>query len=99
MRSRRSDPAVRTLHSTAAFVRAGAAIAESPASATVGTVEPRSLIEPLRKILARVKGHYLQASAVDIDMTERLIEVQGLNGVRQRPSATLNAQDENFYVP
>jgi len=56
-------------------------------SATVGTVEPRSLIEPLRKILARVKGHYLQASAVDIDMTERLIEVKGLNG------------DENFYVP
>jgi len=80
-------------------VREAATASDIAASATVGTVEPRSLIEPLRKILARVKGHYLQASAVDIDMTERLIEVKGLNGVRRVPSAALIAQDENFYVP
>ena len=80
-------------------MREAATASDIAASATVGTVEPRSLIEPLRKILARVKGHYLQASAVDIDMTERLIEVKGLNGVRRALSAALIAQDENFYVP
>ncbi|KNZ53903.1 NADH dehydrogenase [Puccinia sorghi] len=46
-------------------------------SATVGTVETRSLIEPLRKLVARVKGHYLQAYAVDVDFGERLVEVKG----------------------
>jgi NADH dehydrogenase len=53
----------------------------------VGTIEPRSLVEPIRKIVARVKGHFLNAKAVDIDMSERLIEV----------SVPGNA--ENFYVP
>ncbi|SGY90194.1 BQ5605_C039g11792 [Microbotryum silenes-dioicae] len=55
-------------------------------SATVGTVEVRSLVEPLRKIIARVSGHYLQAKAVDVDFSERLLEVQGHG-------------QENFYVP
>lgn len=57
-------------------------------SATVGTVETRSLIEPLRKLVARVKGHYLQAYAVDVDFGERLVEVKGLSEA-----------DEPFYVP
>ncbi|KAA1137726.1 hypothetical protein PGTUg99_007683 [Puccinia graminis f. sp. tritici] len=57
-------------------------------SATVGTVETRSLIEPLRKLVARVKGHYLQAYAVDVDFGERLVEVRG----REK-------DDEPFYVP
>jgi len=56
-------------------------------AAAVGTIEPRSLVEPIRKIVARVKGHFLNAKAVDIDMSERLIEV----------SVPGNA--ENFYVP
>jgi hypothetical protein len=56
-------------------------------SATVGTVETRSLIEPLRKLVARVKGHYLQAFAVDVDFGERLVEVKG----REK-------DDEPFYV-
>lgn len=56
-------------------------------SAAVGTLEPRSLIEPLRKIVARVNGQYMNAKAVDIDMTERLIEVEA------------PGEDENFYVP
>ncbi|SCV67352.1 BQ2448_5998 [Microbotryum intermedium] len=69
-------------------------------SATVGTVEVRSLVEPLRKIIARVSGHYLQAKsgqglmngstllnrAVDVDFSERLLEVQGVG-------------QENFYLP
>ncbi|WVQ72061.1 hypothetical protein IAR50_001605 [Cryptococcus sp. DSM 104548] len=45
-------------------------------SACVGTVEPRSLVEPLRKLIARVRGHYLMGSAVDLDMAERLVEVE-----------------------
>jgi NADH dehydrogenase FAD-containing subunit len=57
------------------------------ASAAVGTLEARSLVEPIRKVIARVHGHYIQAKAVDIDMSERLIEV------------TSPGQDESFYVP
>ncbi|EGG01614.1 uncharacterized protein MELLADRAFT_110853 [Melampsora larici-populina 98AG31] len=57
-------------------------------SATVGTVETRTLVEPIRKIVARVKGHYLQGSAVDIDLKSRLVEVK----------PTVENQ-EAFYVP
>lgn len=56
-------------------------------SAAVGTIEPRSLVEPIRKIIARVQGHFLQAKAVDIDMSERLLEVSA------------PGTGENFYVP
>ncbi|WVR09457.1 hypothetical protein IAU60_006524 [Kwoniella sp. DSM 27419] len=45
-------------------------------SACVGTVEPRSLVEPLRKLVARVRGHYLMGAATDLDMSERLVEVE-----------------------
>jgi NADH dehydrogenase len=47
-----------------------------PCSACVGTVEPRSLVEPLRKLIARVRGHYMMGAAVDVDMSERLLEVE-----------------------
>ncbi|GAA6020279.1 hypothetical protein JCM8202_002607 [Rhodotorula sphaerocarpa] len=56
-------------------------------SATVGTVEVRSLVEPLRKIIARVAGHFLQGRAVDVDMSERFLEVQ------------CPGNEENFYLP
>lgn len=59
-------------------------------SATVGTVEPRSLVEPLRKIISRVKGHYIQGAAVDVVMgsdlppskggKERFVEVDVISG-------------------
>jgi NADH dehydrogenase FAD-containing subunit len=45
-------------------------------SACVGTVEARSLVEPLRKLAARVRGHYVMGAAVDLDMAERLVEVE-----------------------
>lgn len=45
-------------------------------SACVGTVEPRTLVEPLRRLIARVHGHFLNGSAVDVDMAERLVEVE-----------------------
>ncbi|OCH88794.1 nucleotide-binding domain-containing protein [Obba rivulosa] len=51
-------------------------------SAAVGTVQIRSLVEPLRKIVARLRGHFLNAKAVDLVMSERLLEVEteGVNG-------------------
>lgn len=59
-------------------------------SATVGTLELRSLIEPVRRIIQRVKGHFLQAKAEDVDFSEKLVEV----------SQTLpNGETRNFYLP
>ncbi|KAI8050654.1 pyridine nucleotide-disulfide oxidoreductase-domain-containing protein [Gilbertella persicaria] len=56
-------------------------------SATVGTLELRSLIEPVRKIVSRINGHFLEGRAVDIDLDNKYVEVNGVN------------DDENFYVP
>ncbi|KAJ7087750.1 mitochondrial NADH dehydrogenase [Mycena epipterygia] len=44
-------------------------------SAAVGTVQVRSLIEPIRKIIARLRGHFVQGKAVDLVMSERLLEL------------------------
>ncbi|CAE6427992.1 unnamed protein product [Rhizoctonia solani] len=51
-------------------------------SAAVGTVQVRSLIEPLRKLVARVQGHFICAKAVDVVFSEKLLEVEtpGENG-------------------
>lgn len=45
-------------------------------AAAVGTVQVRSLVEPIRKIIARLRGHFVQGHAVDLVMSERLLEVQ-----------------------
>lgn len=45
-------------------------------SACVGTVEPRSLVEPVRRIVARVRGHFLAGQAVNVDIADRLVEVR-----------------------
>ena len=45
-------------------------------AAAVGTVSVRSLIEPLRKVAARLRGHLINARAVDLVMSERLLEVE-----------------------
>jgi NADH dehydrogenase len=59
-------------------------------SATVGTLELRSLVEPVRRIVSRVKGHFLKATAVDVDFSAKLVEVSEVdeNGVEKR-----------FYLP
>ena len=59
-------------------------------SATLGTLELRSLLEPMRRIVQRVRGHFLKGSAFTVDFTERLVEVsqKDANGVERR-----------FYLP
>jgi NADH dehydrogenase len=59
-------------------------------SATVGTLGLKSLVEPIRRIIERVEGHFLKASAVDVEFSEKLVEVSQVdtNGVRK-----------NFYLP
>ena len=59
-------------------------------SATVGTLELRSLVEPIRRIVQRVRGHFLRAEAVDVELSEQLLEVsqKGVNG-----------ETSNFYLP
>jgi NADH dehydrogenase len=44
-------------------------------SATVGTLEFRSLVEPIRRIVSRVKGHFIRASAEEIEFSEKLVEL------------------------
>ncbi len=59
-------------------------------SATVGTLELKSLVEPIRRILARVHGHFIRASAEDVDFSRRLVEVS------QRDC---QGNEVRFYVP
>ncbi|KAL2148599.1 hypothetical protein VTH82DRAFT_2153 [Thermothelomyces myriococcoides] len=59
-------------------------------SATVGTLGMQSLVEPIRRIIHGIGGHFLRARAEDVDFSARLVEVSQVdcNGVEQR-----------FYVP
>ncbi|MCJ1312586.1 hypothetical protein MMC25_006260 [Agyrium rufum] len=59
-------------------------------SATVGTLELRSLVEPIRRIVGRVKGHFLKAEAEDVEFSEKLLEVSQTDnyGVKR-----------HFYLP
>ncbi|PGH35669.1 NADH dehydrogenase [[Emmonsia] crescens] len=59
-------------------------------SATVGTLGLRSLVEPVRSIVQRVRGHFLRAEAVDVDFSEKLVEVSQLDS---------NGQERRFYLP
>lgn len=59
-------------------------------SATVGTLELKSLVEPIRRILSRVKGHFIRAKAEDVDFSGRLVEVSQVDA---------QGRDVRFYVP
>ncbi|CCM00529.1 uncharacterized protein FIBRA_02563 [Fibroporia radiculosa] len=63
-------------------------------SAAVGTVQLRSLVEPLRKIIARLHGHLVYGSAMDLVMSERLLEVE-VNRIQGDGSKVT----ERIYVP
>ncbi|KAF9109600.1 hypothetical protein BGX27_007419 [Mortierella sp. AM989] len=60
-----------------------------PSATSVGTLELRSLIEPIRRLLSRLGGYYLEGSAEDIDFENQLVEVSGVN----------NSEGRKFYVP
>ncbi|KAK4544827.1 hypothetical protein LTR36_003731 [Oleoguttula mirabilis] len=59
-------------------------------SATVGTLEFRSLVEPIRKIVRKAKGHFLKGSATDVDFSEKLVEIESYGP---------NGEKQNFYLP
>ena len=59
-------------------------------SATVGTLELRSLVEPIRRILRRVGGHFIRAKAEDVHFTDKLVEVSQFDSA---------GQEVRFYVP
>ncbi|KAJ1935418.1 hypothetical protein EC988_008493, partial [Linderina pennispora] len=45
-------------------------------SVTVGTVEFRSVMEPIRRILKRTRGRYIEAGAVDVDFEAKMVLVE-----------------------
>ncbi|CAG8954764.1 hypothetical protein HYFRA_00004689 [Hymenoscyphus fraxineus] len=59
-------------------------------SATVGTLEFRSLVEPMRRIIQRVKGHFIRASAEHVEFSEKLVELTQKDA---------NGNDVHFYLP
>ena len=59
-------------------------------SGTVGTLELRSLVEPVRRIVARVRGHFLKGTAVDVDFGARLVEVT---------AQASTGEQHSFYIP
>lgn len=58
--------------------------------ATVGTLGLRSLIEPIRRTIRRVHGHFLKAKAEDVDFAGKLVEVSQVDS---------NGKPQHFYVP
>ncbi|KZF23287.1 hypothetical protein L228DRAFT_210129 [Xylona heveae TC161] len=59
-------------------------------SATVGTLELRSLVEPIRRIVKRIHGHFLRARAEDIDFSSKLLEVSQFDETGNK---------RHFYLP
>lgn len=59
-------------------------------SATVGTLELRSLVEPIRRIISRVRGHFIRAQAEDVEFSHKLVEVSQLDP---------EGKEVRFYVP
>ncbi|KAG0329372.1 hypothetical protein BGZ99_002378 [Dissophora globulifera] len=48
-----------------------------------------SLIEPIRRLLSRLGGYYLEGRAEDVDFENQLVEVSGVN----------KSEGDKFYVP
>jgi NADH dehydrogenase len=59
-------------------------------SATVGTLEFRSLVEPIRRIVNRLRGHFLRAEAESIEFSEKLVEVSQVD---------FQGKKQHFYLP
>lgn len=59
-------------------------------SATVGTLELRSLVEPIRRIISRVHGHFVRARAENVEFSHKLVEVSHVDA---------RGEEVRFYVP
>lgn len=59
-------------------------------SATVGTLEYRSLVEPIRRIVHKVRGHFIRATAENVEFSEKLVELS------QKDPA---GNEVRFYLP
>lgn len=59
-------------------------------SATVGTLEFRSLVEPIRKIVKQIKGHFVKATAEDVEFSEKLVEISAMGA---------DGKEGRFYLP
>ena len=71
-------------------VNTTAAYADDGLAAAVGTVQVRSLVEPIRKVIARLHGHFVEGKAVDLVMSERLLEVETVRS---------DGKKSNYYIP
>lgn len=47
-------------------------------------------MEPIRKIIARLHGHFIEGKAVDLVMSERLLEVETVRS---------DGKKTNYYIP
>lgn len=59
-------------------------------SATNGTLELRSLAEPIRRIIGKIHGHFIRASAENIEFSEKLVELS---------QKDVNGNEVRFYLP
>lgn len=59
-------------------------------SATVGTLGLRSLVEPIRRIMQRVRGDFVKAQAEDVDFSAKLVEVSQVDA---------SGNKQHFYIP
>ncbi|PYI24753.1 NADH-ubiquinone oxidoreductase 64 kDa subunit [Aspergillus japonicus CBS 114.51] len=59
-------------------------------SATVGTLGLRSLVEPVRRIVQRINGHFLKGQAEDVEFSEKLVEVSQVDA---------SGKEQRFYLP
>lgn len=67
-------------------------------SLRVGVSCYRSLLEPIRKIAARVGGHFLEGRAVDVDLENKMVEV--VQSTADTDSIPDDSNTKNrFYVP
>lgn len=59
-------------------------------SATVGTLSLKSLVEPVRRIIHRLRGHFIKAEAEDVDFSSKLVEISQEDAYGNR---------QHFYLP
>lgn len=59
-------------------------------SATVGTLTLMALVEPVRRIIRRIHGHFIKAEAEDVDFSTKMVELSQVDADGNR---------QHFYLP